>query len=200
MANSVRDFKVSIQFSNHGGSGAGAGAVASTGWAADVNTTTSPWIGDSDAWDPDGVRVELSLHPTRTLQQDVRFGMQMADWGLSGSDAGPTQYTPWAGDVAPNDGDSNPAEGAWAGDSDSFDPDAGRISLNTRPWPHPGRDWYDVRLGIQVADQAGNQPGNVQWTPWASDGGGWSGWARDPDNFDFDVVKLWMQVRVHALP
>jgi hypothetical protein len=83
----------------------------------------------------------------------------------------------------------------YAGDSDLFDPDAVRIGLATSTVTTFSPD-TDVRLPIQLADNRGSGGwGAVQATPWASQGGGWSGWAADSDSFDPDVVRICIETR-----
>ena len=115
---------------------------------------------------------------------------QVADQGGT-SGFGPKQYTPWASEVT----DGNGGWSEVALDADAYDPDAVRIKLQTRDWPSP-RTLKDIRIGIQLYDFAGTQAGPIVYTPWATEGGGWSPWALDLDGYDPDGVKLKLEVRV----
>ena len=55
----------------------------------------------------------------------------------------------------------------------------------------------DFRIAIQLADggNSGNNSGLVRYTPWASQGGGWSSWATDSNARDFDAVRFKIETR-----
>lgn len=116
---------------------------------------------------------------------NFRVALQAADEGGAGAE-GEARYTPWAKDV--NDWS------LWASDADHFDPDAVKIILDvegTNPLPDK-----DVRFEIQASDEGGTQGlGPKQFTPWASQGGGWSGPALDSDAFDPDAFRIKIQTR-----
>ncbi len=79
-------------------------------------------------------------------------------------------------------------------DSDAHDPDGYQVILETRPWTSD-RDLQDVRLGIQMVDDHGNVSGDEVSTAWASQGGGWTEFAVDPDGFDPDGFMLLLDTR-----
>merc|ERR1712013_856928 len=55
----------------------------------------------------------------------------------------------------------------------------------------------DFRFAIQVAGgSASDQGGNIAYTHWASEGGGWSGWAEDADQTDFNAVRVKIETRL----
>ena len=142
---------------------------------------------DLDRFDPDAVRVGLDVETDAPLGDlDFRIGAQALDLG-EGRDVGPLQFTPWASQG-----------GGWTGlvsDSDGFDPDAFRLTVETRTWPSD-RVLRDARLGLQMFDNAGQVSGNViVYTPWASQGGGWTEYAVDEDGFDPDGLKLKLESR-----
>jgi hypothetical protein len=59
----------------------------------------------------------------------------------------------------------------------------------------------DLRVGIQLFDQGGtNEAGDPQFTPWLSEGGGWSAWAMDANIYDFDGAVLILEAKVRQNP
>ncbi len=84
----------------------------------------------------------------------------------------------------------------WVGDSNLGDPDWIQVGLTVDPNMPMKLIDTDFRLAIQVADhQASSQYGTVRYTPWASEGGGWSAWANDTNDWNFDVVRVMLQTR-----
>jgi len=59
----------------------------------------------------------------------------------------------------------------------------------------------DIRFGIQLTDSCSSSSGNsnhegtAQYTPWASEGGGWSDFAGDSDTKDFEAARVWLETR-----
>ncbi len=75
-------------------------------------------------------------------------------------------------------------------DQDKFDPDAYRFLIDTRDWPsNNDKVLTDVRLGIRLYDDGGNQEGAERFTDYATDGGG-SVLVTDADASDFDGLSL----------
>jgi hypothetical protein len=182
MATDFPNFRVGIQVADDAGKSA-EGEARYTPWAKD-NPGSSEWATDLDWFDPDAVRIGLEVEGTNPLGPiDFRVGGQAAD----GDDVGPVQYTPWASQG-----------GGWTGfvgDSDSFDPDAFRVIVETRPWTD-NRPLADARLALQMFDGGGKEPSNVVvFTPWTSQGGGWTVYALDRDSFDPDGLKLKLEAR-----
>lgn len=185
MTSKLPNFRLGIQVADAAGTSA-EGEARYTSWAKDASLA-SEWAADLDRFDPDAVRVGLEVetnHPLGDL--DFRIGGQAFDQG-DGNNVGPTQFTPWASQG-----------GGWTGlvsDTDSFDPDAFRIIVETRPGT-TNRVLSDMRIGLQMFDAAGSQPGNViVYTPWASQGGGWTEYAVDADAFDPDGLKIKLETR-----
>jgi hypothetical protein len=116
---------------------------------------------------------------------NFRVAIQAADEGGAGAE-GEARYTPWAKDLSD--------WSAWASDADHFDPDAVRVLLDVEANnPLPDKDF---RLEIQASDGGGTAGlGPKQFTPWASQGGGWSGIALDSDAFDPDAFRIKIQTR-----
>jgi hypothetical protein len=182
MATEFPNFRVGIQVADDAGKSA-EGEARYTPWAKD-NPGSSDFAADLDWFDPDAVRVGLDVEGSNSLGPiDFRLGAQAVD----GNDVGPAQYTPWASQG-----------GGWTGlvsDTDNFDPDAFRVIVETRPWSG-ARVLSDARLGLQLYDNGGQEPGNlVVFTPWASQGGGWTSYAVDRDSFDPDGLKLKLETR-----
>lgn len=119
-----------------------------------------------------------------------RLGLQAADGGGT-TQFGPIHYT----DVVGSGRNWTP----WVMDANKYDPDALRIALEIEPARmNPS---LDFRIGIQAADRAGTaQLGPVQYTPWASQGGGWSETAFDANEFDPDAFRIMIDYRPWPLP
>jgi hypothetical protein len=181
----VPNFRLGIQVADAAGTSA-EGEARYTSWAKDANLS-SEFAADLDRFDPDAVRVGLEVEVANPLGElDFRIGAQAFDQA-GGTNVGPVQYTPWASQG-----------GGWTGlvsDSDSFDPDGFRILMETRPLSS-NRILSDLRIGLQMFDGGGSQPGNViVYTPWTSQAGGWTEYAVDSDAFDPDGLKLKLETR-----
>ncbi len=84
----------------------------------------------------------------------------------------------------------------WIGDENLLDPDFLQIGLALDQGISTKLMDTDYRLAIQVADDQGSsQYGTVRYTPWASEGGGWSAWANDANDYNFDVIRVMLQTR-----
>jgi hypothetical protein len=185
MASNLPNFRLGIQVADGSGNTA-EGEARYTSWAKDANLS-SEWAADLDRFDPDAVRVGLDVESTNPLGDlDFRVGGQAFDQG-DNSNVGPLQFTPWVSQG-----------GGWTGlvsDKDGFDPDAFRIVVETRPLTTT-RTLKDMRVGLQMFDAAGAEPGNtIVYTPWASQGGGWTEYAVDADAFDPDGLKIKLESR-----
>jgi hypothetical protein len=183
--NDIPNFRVGLQVADEGGAGA-EGEPRYSSWAKDAQIW-SEWAMDDDQFDPDAVKVALEVEQDNPLPEaDFRLEIQAADGGAA-TGLGPKQFTPWASEG-----------GGWSGfvtDADAFDPDAFRIKVQTRPWTST-RTIRDLRLAIQLFDNKGKELGNiVSYTPWASEGGGWSDYALDRDQFDPDGIKIKTEIR-----
>lgn len=138
------------------------------------------WIGVACASSP-GSRGSLP---------DFKVCIQLSDQATSGGDAGEERCTRWASDLS--------AKSDWAYDGNKYDPDAIRVKVeaNTAEPELLLRD-KDLRLGIRLTDNNGQEDGPIQYTPWASEGGGWSPYALDANGYDFDGVQVWIETRDH---
>ena len=117
---------------------------------------------------------------------NFRIGVQMID---NGNMIGDMQMTPFATFTGTAGGQCSP----WAGDLNTYDPDGARVMINGAPRGMLGA--RDVRVGIQVTDNAGTETGPVQWSPWASSGGGVSSDAFDSNRYDPDQVRVCLETR-----
>ena len=110
-------------------------------------------------------------------------------WKVAGMPAqlGDKVCTPWASD-----------SGGWsavATDADGVDADAYRITVETRPLTD-GSMTRDFRVGMRGLDEGGAaEAGHTRYSPWASQGGGWSSWASDDDERDPDGFALLLELR-----
>lgn len=119
-------------------------------------------------------------------ENDFRLGYLLGDNGL-GRNVGRTNYTTWIGDL---ENEWSP----WGGDNNKWDPDWIRIELDSRTKKH--LENLDFRIAVQLADKNGNsQKGSIRYTPWASQGGGWTEWTTDENQHDFDVVRFKIESR-----
>jgi hypothetical protein len=128
-------------------------------------------------------------------ESDFRIYGKLCDHGTSESNCGETYYTPWASECGVYNV-NNWCD--WIHDSDWYDPDAFRIGLEK--YNQTGNVVlidHDVRIGVQVADRGYRDPGNIQWTPYAYSGGGWSMPTIDTDGYDFDCVRLIIETKYH---
>ncbi|QZO12545.1 hypothetical protein [Pseudoalteromonas piscicida] len=177
------DFRIGLQALDD--RGRDPGAVEYTKYLSAGSNVQSDWAVDRDAYDPDALRLHLSVLNQIPTNRDFRLAIQAADRGGRG-DFGYWQYTPWASEG-----------GGWSGmafDTDRFDPDAFRIRIETRAW-NSSRSLSDFRIGLRVSDRGGREVGNSTFTPWASNGGGWTDLATDNDAYDFDGFEVNLEVR-----
>lgn len=184
MANAIPNFLIGLQVADDSGSSA-EGEPRYTN-KANAPHIWSEWAMDMDQYDPDAVKVGLEVDEPNSLpDRDIRIELQAADGGGS-SALGPKQTTPWASEG-----------GGWSGlatDADAYDPDAFRVKIQTRPWMS-SRTIDDLRLGLQLFDSNGRELGNsIVFTPWASEGGGWSDYVVDRDEYDPDGLKIKLEV------
>jgi len=147
------------------------------------------WFGDYNQYDPNGARVYLDGNVA--WDRDFRIGIQVSDGpnhgSGCGSQIGPWRYTGWASEGGGRSG--------WASDYGSYDPNCIKLVLETRAFPTGINNIYDARVGIEVSDTScKNQFSGNFFTPWARSGGGWSGWANDPTDEDFDCLQLTLEV------
>jgi len=117
--------------------------------------------------------------------QDFRLGISCSDKS-PGSNVG---VSGWTNFVRTGRSDTG-----WISDSNSYDPDYFKLSY-VRGSNILGRN-LDFRIGIQMCDgKAGRNVGAVQYTPWASEGGGWSLYAGDSNNYDPDYIKIIVETK-----
>lgn len=75
---------------------------------------------------------------------------------------------------------------SWATDQDAWDPDCVRVWIDSAI-----EQQKDIRFCIQTSDGSlGANLSNSACTPWASQGGGWSAWAADPDKWAYDGIRI----------
>jgi hypothetical protein len=192
-AQSVPDFRIAIQVSDHGTSGAEAGEPKYSGYASD-RSVWSDWASDINRYDPDAicVTVEADTHPSAVVlnDTDVRLAIQLTD--NDRKQTGAVQYTSWASEGGGWSG--------WALDSNGHDPDEVRVMIETRP--KKGLVIRDLRVGIQLSDHKGKgEIGLACYSGWLlRGGGGWSDRASDSSNHDPDAVRIKLEVRVASTP
>ncbi len=122
--------------------------------------------------------------PCGNYSSDFRIQLKLGDRDL-GANAGPVQSTVLANEWS-----------HWAGDSNGTDPDWIQVGLALDANLPMKLIDKDFRLAIQIADDMGSsQHGTVMYTPWASEGGGWSEWANDTNDYNFDMVRVRLETR-----
>ncbi len=177
------DFKVLMLVGDEG-LGNNGGAIVST----PLNNTWSHWAGDDNLYDPDWVQVCLALDsykPTRMVDTDYRLAIQVAD-DHGTSQFGTVCYTHWAS--------SGGGWSPWASDANVNKFDVIRIMLQTRPRKNFIVD--DLRIGIQSYDHDRNPHLSPRvFTPWVSEGGGWSGYAGYNSFKNLDEVRICLYTR-----
>lgn len=119
--------------------------------------------------------------------RDIKLKFYLGDRGI-GNDIGNVEAPGWVAD-------KQNQWSEWGGDSDNYDPDWIVLELLTRTVKNLKN--LDFRIAIQLSDggSSGNGAGRVRYTPWASQGGGWSSWATDSDSYDFDAVRFKIETR-----
>ncbi|WFB06135.1 hypothetical protein LRS74_03075 [Streptomyces sp. LX-29] len=173
-------FRVGIQLSDDRGR-TQFGAEQFTRYAKFGNSV-SPWAGDANGYDPDAVLIDLNTTPGSQLgRTDFRIGAQAMD---GNGHYGPVQYSPWASEGG--------GESPVATDDNGYDPDKYRLFLDSRAWPISA-PLLDFRLSVTVVD--GPTSGVAAVTPWASQGGGRSEFAVDDNSYDFDGLKVGIEVQ-----
>eukprot|EP00484_Ammonia_sp_Unknown_P023717 CAMPEP_0197032728 /NCGR_PEP_ID=MMETSP1384-20130603/11330_1 /TAXON_ID=29189 /ORGANISM="Ammonia sp." /LENGTH=225 /DNA_ID=CAMNT_0042462427 /DNA_START=40 /DNA_END=717 /DNA_ORIENTATION=- len=195
----INDFRVGIQLCD-GNAGANIGAVQYTPFLYDGNGW-SLWAGDSNYYDPDGIRIGLfgrnnnALPPQFRLENiDIRLCVQVTDHASNtagnAAEQGSMQCTPWAGDGA--------GWSAWAGDSNWYDFDAVRVKLETRE--NAGLVIADIKVGVQLTDSktSTSKMGVPQESSWLIGNqvqtSTWSEWAGDSNWYDPDSVRVYLAV------
>lgn len=186
------DMKLGIQIGDFGT--ADVGSLRKTGTLEGAATSTwSSWAYDSDHVDPDSARLYLDTwYGDDWKGKDFRACIKAADGGWSYSNQGTKRCTPWASQGGGASG--------FASDDDLHDPDSYRVALEVRSWPTNVDKVIDARFRIRAWDKpsifSGFEAGLWSaYTPWASGGGGYSGWALDGDSHDPDGFEIYMGVR-----
>ncbi|MBI2630722.1 hypothetical protein HYW73_00705 [Candidatus Nomurabacteria bacterium] len=90
--------------------------------------------------------------------------------------------------------------GGWSGyalDSNGYDADCARVYLSGIS------ESTDFRVGIQLSDRGSTscnaEVGPARYTPWASEGGGSSGWTTDANAYDPNCAKVYLETRTAPL-
>ncbi|WP_093606202.1 hypothetical protein [Lentzea waywayandensis] len=178
------NFRIGIQL-NDGGCRTEFGTPQFTKFA-NFGTSATLFASDLNRFDPDCARIFLDpAFGGGLLNSNVDFRIGGRARENNGSEVGPVVFTDWA---SAGGGPTDPM----ISDANRFDPDEYQLFLETRPLP-PGAGFSDFRFFIFARD-AGEGDGPVQFTPWASQNGGPSGWAPDPNKFDPDGYVLGLEV------
>lgn len=183
----IARIKIGLQVADHGHDKVGVAKY--TGWVDGVAAaaSSSAWAVDTNGYDPDSVRVHLEAETADVRAGlDVRVCMEASDDNAT-SQFGAKKCTPWSSE-----------SGGWsavATDANGYDPDAYRISIETRALV-VGTMTRDFRIGVRGFDDGGSaHAGQARYSPWASQGGGWSGWASDDNSYDPDGFALHLDVK-----
>ncbi|WP_028974142.1 hypothetical protein [Spirochaeta cellobiosiphila] len=186
---SVSDFFVGLQLSDAGITGNNFGEEVYTYSVGQKRSHWSPWAFDSNKYNPDALRVNLEIASTILKDGiDFRIGFQCSD-DKGGSQYGDIFYTQWASEAINNSEWSD-----WGGDSNLVGFDGIRARIETRIIEE--FKCSDVRLLVQLADDKGtSQYGDIGYTNWATQGGGWSAWVSDSNRYDPDTVRVKLEVK-----
>lgn len=126
----------------------------------------------------------VKVRPCDNYVNTIGIGLQLGDRGKCNNPGG-RYNTPVTNLWTP-----------WAGDGNFYDPDWIRIWINKQSGLNYKLVDLDFRIAIQLADDhATGGWGAVRYTPWASQGGGWSSWATDSNAYDFDAVRMRIETR-----
>ncbi len=133
---------------------------------------------------------EVSEKSATGANRDIKLKFYLGDRG-QGNDIGNVETPGWVAD-------KQNQWSEWGGDADNYDPDWIVLELLTRTTKNLKN--LDFRIAIQLSDDGGfgNGAGTVRYTPWASQGGGWSIWATDADAYDFDGVRFKIETRPYS--
>ena len=203
--NGIDDFRVGIQLCDGRQTCAATGNPRFTPFLSNGGGASS-WAGDSNYYDPDGVKIGLegrSIGQTNSFKLenvDIKLCIQATDDASNEngnlSQQGVEQCTPWA---SAGGGWSD-----WAGDSNFGDFDALRVILRTQGFD--GLVITDVQAGIRLTDDgtSSSKMGVPQYTNWL-DGSGlttasWSPIAGDSNYYDPDSVKIYLGVQKYWDP
>lgn len=128
-----------------------------------------------------------SIEKASGSDRDIKLNFYLGDRGL-GNNVGAIETTGWIAD-------KQNQWSEWGGDNNFEDPDWIILQLVTRT--NKNLKNLDFRIAIQLSDRgnSGNNSGAVRYTPWASQGGGWSNWATDSNWKDFDAVRFKIETR-----
>jgi hypothetical protein len=81
----------------------------------------------------------------------------------------------------------------WASDYDGWDADCARLFIDdTVP------AGTDFQVCIETQDDSIDS-GDIECTPWATEGGGWSEWAADPDKWAYDALHIKVNTRTSTM-
>ena len=178
------DFRVGIQLADNGSSQPGDWVYTSTYEGS--NGSMSSWACDGNCYDPDSARLTLTGYTSDDVAgKDFRICMQASDNGTNHNQLGPVQCTPWASDGGGTTG--------LVTDSNGYDPDSYRISIETRNWPDGLDRTIDLRLRMRAWDNSVSGTWST-WTGWASAGGSTTSWACDSNCYDPDGFEIHMEV------
>jgi len=181
-------------------------APSSAPTETETTTTTTTTQPTTSTTEPPTTAPPTTAPPTTSTveeceEMDFHLSIQLSSGSCSRSRqvtvnyAGEERYT---GDLSEG-GDWS----EWAGNSKYSTPDAFRIGI------HSEEDWSsefclkdtDIRFCIQLTDGASDSSGNwkyngaIECTPWASESGGWSEFAGDSDDRDFEAVRVSIETR-----
>src|ERR1044072_5523936 len=123
--------------------------------------------------------------PVAQAESVPTFGFQLSE-SPCGSLAGPQAITS--------------ADTGWVGDGNQFDPNCARVYIgsNISTWNVDFRVVIGVSDGPNHGSGCGDQFTGFINTPWASDGGGSSGWGSDNGVYDPNCVR--MQIETRPMP
>lgn len=144
---------------------------------------SSAYVTDLNGKDPDCARIRMEPGNTSVVNgsmytNDFRIGIKLAESEQACTrDQGTVQWTPWASEGGGASSIAKPASSVVAADCIW-------IYYQTRNMPNGAVRIQDARVAISVGS------GALMYTPWASAGGGLSGWSHSPGDYTTARVAL----------
>lgn len=156
--------------------------------AQGANSYDEGYVTDQNGKDPECARINLWAGDTATgsggliYSLDFRIGVSVAESDGGCTDRrGTTRWTPWASEGGGESSIATPSSGSVE------DADCIWITYATRSMP-AGVVLKNARVGIST------HYSGMQYTPWATSGGGWSGWT---SAHDFTTARVGLGVELN---
>jgi hypothetical protein len=179
---SVDNFRIGLQLADKGTQLQGQVRIT-TNWASAGKASTQ-WACDENCYQPDSIKVYLQRGTIDAIKgKDFKICAQAADTGLV--NFGQETCTPWASEVG------TIMETGYVTDHNYYQPGAYKLSIKTKNWVGNDNKKLDFAIGVEACD-SGTKCGVTQWTPFLSQGGGWSLYALDTNRWAPNGIKIYV--------